>query len=99
MNFKVGDSIVWCGQMDDPQSMREGTITKVRAGTSAIEGLVWVDNKHKPEDCICLAYCWPGRVKNDLMAILVERRRLKKESDDSMWLVYELRNKIVRGEV
>jgi len=93
--MQVGDRIIWCGAMTGPDQIREGTVTRVR---NSGEPLVWVDSQHKPEDCIYQAYCWPARVREELTAILLERQRLQKAADDSMKLVYELKNAITRGE-
>jgi hypothetical protein len=93
--MQIGDKIVWCSQLNSPNQIREGTVTKTRAGDMP---LVWVDSQHKPEDCIYEAYCWPARVKTELVAILTERQRLQKVADDSMKLIYQLRNAIGREE-
>lgn len=44
-------------------------------------------------------FCWPVEAEDELRSILTERARLKKAFDDSMSLVYQLSNKIARGEV
>lgn len=91
-NFNKGDDVVWVNNFSDPASMKQGTITKISSE------FCWVDNHHKPEDCIYLTYCWPARVKAELYDITIIRKQLKKEYDDSMKLVYQLRNAIQRGE-
>jgi hypothetical protein len=94
--FKIGDEIIWVGELTGRAEMRAGRITKIRENKDM--PLVWVDNLHAPEDCIYMAYCWPARVRTELTAILAERARLQKLADDSMKLVYELKNAIGRGE-
>jgi hypothetical protein len=94
--MQLNDEIIWCGQLTDARQIRTGTITKTKG--AGHEALIWVDGRHKPEDCIYAAYCWPARVKDELITILTERERLQRAADDSMKLVYELRNAISRGE-
>lgn len=91
---KIGDKILWCGQLTGPEHIRSGTVTRVNEKHQ----LVWVDNEHAPEDCLMVAYVWPARVEAELRAILTERARLQKLADDSMKLLYELSNAIARGE-
>ena len=91
MQVKIGDAIVWADQMDLPV-LNRGTVTQVRGDAC------WVDGKHRPEDCLYQAYAWPARVEAELVAVLTERRRLRKAYDDSMGLIYQLRNRIERGE-
>jgi len=90
MKLEIGDEIVWTGNFDDPDSLRRGIITKVS------KDFCWVDKYHKPEDCIYQSLCWPGEFEGELRAILEERAQLKKAYDDSMKLIYQLRNKITR---
>ena len=90
MKLEIGDEIVWTGNLDDPDSLRCGIITKVS------KDYCWVDKHHKPEDCIYQSLCWPAEFEGELRAILEERARLKKAFDDSMKLIYQLRNKITR---
>jgi len=93
MKVAVGDKIVWFHDAADPSTIRSGTVTRVSAD------LCWVNDHHKPEDCIYQDFTWPGRVEDELRNVLADRAHLKKVFNDSMKLVYELRNKIVRGEL
>lgn len=94
--FNIGDQICWTGDFTDPQSIQRGTVTKTQPpGAMA---LLWVDHYHKAEDCIYQAWCWPLKANDELLAVVTERQRLKKAFDDSMGLVYELRNRVARGE-
>lgn len=93
--WKVGDEVVWLSF--DEGTINRGTITKLR--TSPIEELAWVNNCHRPEECIYQAYLWPARLQEQVIAIRDERARLQKAYDDSMGLWYKLRNAWLRGEV
>jgi hypothetical protein len=73
--------------------VKEGTITARRAGRDIFESTVWIDGFHKPEDCIYEMYCWPIEAKEELVAIHIERKMLKKAFEESMILIYRLRNK------
>lgn len=44
-------------------------------------------------------FCWPVQAKDELIAILTERQLLQKALDRSLGLVYELNNKIARGDI
>ena len=92
--MKIGDRIIWTLSVESPDSIREGVVTKYKPQTE----LVWVNGDHQPEDCIYVGYTWPASAKEQLHAILTERARLKKQFDDSMSLVYQLRNRITRGQ-
>ena len=94
--MKVGDHIVWTSDLDDPAQLRTGVVTKMH-GTGA-EALCWVDNHQKAEDCIYQAYCWPAKIEPKLRAALEERARLKKQYQDSITLIFVLRNRATRGE-
>lgn len=91
--MQIGDKIIWTGSLDTDAGIKEGIVTKIHKDTC------WVDNYHKPEDCIYVAYTWPITAKQQLIAILIERRMLKKAFDDSIQLLYQLRNKVSRGEL
>lgn len=45
-----------------------------------------------------VAHVFPLSAKAEVLAICVERNRLRKEYDDSVSLIFELRNKVSRGE-
>ena len=90
--MQLGDSIIWTNDLSVPE-VREGTVTKLG------KDICWVDNQHKPEDCIYQAFTWPSRVKVELLAIMSERQRLKSDYDNSMAMVYQLQNKIARGDI
>ena len=96
--MKIGDKIFWCTALESPSEIREGTITKMSPKTSPGQ-LVWVDNAHRPEDCIFADYCWPIAAKEEMRKILTKRAELKRAFEESMGLIYQLRNKIIRGEL
>ena len=91
MQVKIGDAIVWADQMDVPV-LNRGTVTQVNGDAC------WVDGKHRPEDCLYSAFVWPARVEEELVAVLTERWKLRRAYDASMGLVYQLQNRITRGE-
>lgn len=88
-SLKLGDAIIWVGNFDGSENIRAGIITKISTDFE----LVWVDNAHKVFDYIIVAYCWPIRYQSELQAVIDKRRELKRAFDDSMGLVYQLRNK------
>lgn len=91
MAFAIGDKIILAFDLDTP-ILKGGTITKLG------KEFCWINNEHKAEDCIYLSYCWPASVKEELLGILTQRQMLKKQFDDSMSLIYQLRNAVSRGE-
>lgn len=90
--MNLGDEIVY-GNLDDVDHMRTGRVTKMS------KELIWVDKQHRAEDCISLCYVWPIEAKDELFEIIRKRVELRKAYDDSMSLIYNLRNKIARGEI
>lgn len=44
-------------------------------------------------------FCWPIEAHEELVRVITERQRLQKIADDSMKLVYDLNNRIARGEL
>lgn len=90
--MEIGDLIIWTADFVNASSIRSGTVSKMRGDEC------WVDQYHKPEDCIYKAWCWPAAYKERLVAAISERARLKAAFDDSMKLIYELRNCVARGE-
>lgn len=87
--MKVGDTILMVTSLDGSDSIREYVISKVGKNTIQCGS---------SEMTFYKASCWPLSVKAELETILAERRRLKIQFDDSMKLVYELKNAISRGE-
>jgi phosphatidylinositol kinase/protein kinase (PI-3 family) len=88
--MKVGDKILFTSDMDSPSSITEATITKVHKETIECGG---------KENQYYKAFAWPLSAKEELVKILQKRQELKKALDDSMSLVYALRNKVSRGEL
>ncbi len=89
--MKIGDEIIWCYNYEEGPICK-GTVTKVSGAD-----LVYVDQHHKAEDCIYQYLCWPAEAEEELKTIIAQRAALKKAFDDSMALVYQLRNKHSRA--
>lgn len=87
---QVNQPIIWATNMDDPSSIRRGTVVKISGD--------FIQYGAKAEDSVHSAYVLPARVEADLIEILAKRQALKKAYDDSMKLIYELVNAITRGE-
>lgn len=90
--FKIGDIVLLVPSLESLE-MREGTITRIKGE------LIYIDNKHKPEDCIYPHFLWPIKAKEQLIKVIATRIHLKKEYDDSMKLVYQLRNDIIDNKI
>ena len=84
--MKIGDTIIWCSNYE-AGPIRKGVVSKITPN------FVWVDGNHKCEDNIYKEFCWPAEAKEDLKAIIEHRARLKRQFDESMALVYQLRDK------
>ena len=91
--FKAGDHVVWASDLSDPTTVEEGVVTRV--GSESGQDTVWIGNR----GVFFADFMWPGRVTDHLIGIIAERQKLKKAYDDSMKLIYELRNQIARGEI
>jgi hypothetical protein len=92
--MKLGDQICWQGDLSGRElDIHTGTITNLS------KDWCWIDGNHKSEDGFSLFFIWPIAAKDELEKILLERRRLLTAYDDSMKLIYELRNRVVRGEI
>jgi len=90
MTPKLGEQVILVDRLDDPQ-IRTGQVTRIKGDTCQIDG--------DPDHWVYTTYLWPIRVEAELVAVLTERQRLKKAYDDSMALVYELSNRIARGDL
>ena len=84
--MEVGDAIIWCSNYE-VGPIRKGVVSK------AAPNFVWVDGNHKCDDSIYKDFCWPAAAEEELKAIIEHCTRLKKQFDESMALVYQLRNK------
>jgi len=89
--IEVGTPIMW---IQSDNTLTFGTAT--RMGLQAGIGVLWTDGRHKPEDCIYDAFCFPAKYQAELQQILDERAKLKKAYDDSAKLLYEFSNKVVK---
>lgn len=84
--MKIGDTIVWCRNYE-AGPIRKGVVSE------ATPKFVWVDGNHKCENFVYKDFCWPAAAEEELKAIIEHRAWLKKQFDDSMALVYQLRDK------
>lgn len=85
--MKVGDKVLLARDLDDPTSIVEKTVTKVGSDTVQCGSA---------EETYFKAFLWPVKYRDELVAVVTERQRLKKAHTDSMKLVFELKNKISR---
>jgi hypothetical protein len=76
--------------MDGNTPIERVTLTGARQGTDYL--------KTVEHGFLHRAYLFPVQADNILTQILKERARLKKAYDDSMALVYQLRNAVTRGD-
>lgn len=88
-NPKIGQVVIHA-TLDDVSTMKEYTITKI----NTVHNTVTVNNNK--ELIFYTASIWPVEYKQELIEIITKRQELKKAYDDSMKLVYELRNEITR---
>lgn len=82
---KIADEgkFIVVGDFADPASIKHLTFSAITAeGIRDANGAPWL-----PE------FCWPASAYDEVLAICVERARLKKALDDSMALVYKLSGK------
>jgi len=75
--------------LSDPSTVKE----------YVLEGMNGDLYKSSADNMFLKAMCWPIEVKDELIEICTRRQALKKQFDQSMSLVYQLSNKIARGEV
>lgn len=89
--MKVGEPIVWATNMDDPSSIRSAMVQRISGE--------YIQYGAKVEDSVHKAWVFPARAEAHLREVLTKRQALKKAYDDSMKLIYELRNAVIRGDV
>jgi hypothetical protein len=82
--------------LDDPASIQEHELD-VRRSRTATDDFFYVAGKKF--DAHHKGFCWPVAAREELLAVITKRAALKKAYDDSMALVYQLSNKISRGEL
>lgn len=85
MAYKPGDKILFCDGFNNPNEIREYTITKVNKDTVQCGSA---------EMTFYLAFGFPAKYRTELEEICRKRQELKKAYDDSMRLIYQLKNKI-----
>jgi len=93
----IGSKIYWNVGTEATPEVRNGTVTRISGKSGDVYGrTLFVDNAHKPEDCIYEVWCYPEAYAAEYVNILNHRAKLKKDLDDSMKLIYELCNKMTR---
>lgn len=91
--YNKGDRILVSGDLAAPETLKKYTVTRtVKEGS---EQVVYVEEGGGP---FYGGFTWPERVYEELLGVMKERQKLKKAYDDSMALVYQLRNALSRGE-
>lgn len=87
MKFKPGDEVIWFDDLDRPDTFHHGTIEKLDKEWAWIAG----EPRHQ-------GFLFPSRVREEFLEIVRHRAELRKAWMDSMKLIYELNNAIIRGE-
>jgi hypothetical protein len=87
VKYKVGDEVVWFHDLSNPSTMQQGTVTKLDREWA------WINDY-----LIHQGFIFPVRVKDELTEIVKTRQQLKKAWEDSIRLVYQLSNAIIRGD-
>ena len=82
--FNVGDTCLFVPDLSIAV-IEEYIITKI--GKDTVEC-------GSKERTFYTAFLWPTSCKEELLTILTERAKLRKALDDSMSLIYQLRNKL-----
>ena len=85
MQFEPGDTILVVSTFDDPDSVKEYVFKSRQEDWLICEGVA---------NIFLEGYCFPLNVMITLKTILQHRAELKKEYEDSIQLIYELRNNI-----
>jgi len=88
MIYQPKDKVIFYGDLADPQSKSVATVIKSNRDTTDTD-----------KGTFFTAYLFPASVELELDNIIIHRAKLKKTFDDSMSLIYQLNNKISRGEV
>lgn len=86
--FKAGEKVIWYDDLDKPSTMHVGEIETIQGEWAYLTD----------RDPVHVGFLFPFRVRNELQAIVIKREELKKAWQDSMELIYQLNNAIVRGE-
>ena len=85
--LKIGDRVIMVPNMDATDVI-QGTVTKLDGDYAQL------DNK----DLYYKAFIFPQRVMEELIDILTFRAQIKEDLQESIKLIYDLRNEITRGE-
>lgn len=92
--MKIGDTVIIYGDLADTRSKVKGQIEAMEKSLR-YEHTAWVQvNGQK----YLAGFVWPAHAEDILDAVVKHREQLRKQLDDSMRVVYRLRNGIARGE-
>jgi hypothetical protein len=93
--IKTNKKFIHVGDLDDPESLKIYDLIKVSNKDEYLHGTY---NGNEIQIFLAAA-CWPIGAHKQLIDICTERQRLLKAYNDSMSLVYQLRNTIACGEL
>lgn len=89
--FSVGERVLIVHDWSKTEPLQEGTIQRIKINQDMTE--IMVDGQWYYAHAFM-----PLAARAEVEAVQRERARLKKAYDDSISLVFELRNKAARGE-
>lgn len=100
MKLNKGDQFVTVGDITDPTTI-SAPLTFEREDRDYFysDGKSEGDSKNDAAHIHYKGFCFPVAFAPELRAICEHRRKLKDALDGSMSLVYDLRNRISRGEL
>ena len=99
MAFHIGQSIIYLAGsvLSRNQTIKHGTVTKMNKRGDEI----WLDNAHKPEDCLYAAFAYPNLPQcHTLLTDIIEMSaRHDRESKDMLTRQIQMSNEMVRVEL
>lgn len=98
--IKAAGKFLVVGDYEDPSAIRELTFVNVTKDFFVGQDeRTAIEDPRNPNQKFMREFCWPPQAREELEEILRERQKLRKQLDDSMGLVYQLNNKIARGDI
>ena len=90
--LKIGESVLLCDNTADIDSIRTVKLVKIADEQGILTAKV---KAAKLESFwVYVSALYPSEVEQELRELVIERSKLKQAFDDSLSLVYKLRNKI-----